>query len=111
MTQASLVTAEPIDPAAADPGSGPDGRGRWLGFLRRKWVLVVLIIIGWWVLATVFRGVHTLSLSTATDTWFTALLREFTAAIRGIAPRARSSSTSSTRFGSVSRPSSRLFAP
>ncbi|MFM7147874.1 MAG: ABC transporter permease subunit, partial [Actinomycetales bacterium] len=83
MTQAGLVTAEPIDPAAADPGSGPDGRGRWLGFLRRKWVLVVLIIIGWWVLATVFRGVHTLSLSTATDTWFTALLREFTAAIRG----------------------------
>ena len=83
MTQATLATAEPVDPSAGDADVQPDGRGRWLGFLRRKWVMVVGLVVIWWVLATVFRGIHTLSLSTASDTWFTAILRELTAAIRG----------------------------
>ena len=89
MTQATAVATEPGEPvepvetADADPGVGIDGRRRWLAFLRRKWVLVVVLVIAWWVLATVFRGVHTLSLSTASDTWFTSILREFTSAIRG----------------------------
>lgn len=63
--------------------SPADGRQRWLTLLGRRWVLIVLLVVVWWVLATLLRGIHTLSLSTATDTWFTALLRELTAVIRG----------------------------
>lgn len=66
-----------------DPGPVVDDRRRWLQFLRKRWLVVILLIISWWILATIFRGVHTLTLSTASNTWFTEILRQFTAAIRG----------------------------
>ena len=83
MSGTTLTEAASGSSVAQEPGDGPDGRGRWLAFLRKRWVMVIGLIVLWWVLATVFRGVHTLSLSTASDTWFTSILTEFTAAIRG----------------------------
>jgi len=52
-------------------------------WLRPRWVQALIVLAVWWVLATIFRGLYTLELSTASNTWFTSLLREFTAAIRG----------------------------
>lgn len=52
-------------------------------WLRRRSTLIVLLLVAWVVLATVFRGVHTLELSTATNTPVTEWLREFAASIRG----------------------------
>lgn len=52
-------------------------------WLRRRSTLIVALLIVWVVLATVFRGVHTLELSTATNTPATDWLREFAASIRG----------------------------
>jgi glycine betaine/proline transport system permease protein len=51
--------------------------------LRHKWVLVGLLLAAWFVLATLLRGVHTLELSTATNTPFTQWLTDGAAAIRG----------------------------
>lgn len=52
-------------------------------WLRRRSTLIVLLLVAWVVLATVFKGVHTLELSTATNTPVTEWLREFAASIRG----------------------------
>ncbi len=52
-------------------------------WLRRRSTLIVLLLVAWVVLATVFRGVHTLELSTATNTPVTEWLRDFAASIRG----------------------------
>jgi len=80
-----LVTEQNVATEAAevDLAADPNGRNRWVAFLKRRWVLVILLVIAWWILATVFRGVHTLALSTASDSWFTAVLRDAAAAIRG----------------------------
>lgn len=87
MCCASLPVMEQNVAAEAAPATAvnadPNGRTRWLAFLKRRWVLVILLIVAWWILATIFRGIHTLTLSTASDTWFTALLRDFASAIRG----------------------------
>lgn len=48
-----------------------------------RWVQALVVLVGWVVLATLLQGRQTLELSTATDTRFTAVLREFAAAIRG----------------------------
>jgi len=84
MTAAIEDTAEQGAEQGPDvaPPSG-DGRRRWLEFLRRRWVMAVGLIVLWWILATVFRGIHTLTLPTATQTWFTQILQGFTEAIRG----------------------------
>jgi glycine betaine/proline transport system permease protein len=52
-------------------------------WLRPRWVQALIVLAVWAVFATIFRGLYTLELSTASNTWFTSLLREFTAAIRG----------------------------
>ena len=52
-------------------------------WLRRRSTLIVLLLVAWVVLATAFKGVHTLELSTATNTPVTEWLREFAASIRG----------------------------
>ena len=52
-------------------------------WLRRRSTLIIALLIVWVVLATIFRGVHTLELSTATNTPTTDWLREFAASIRG----------------------------
>ena len=51
--------------------------------LGRRWVLVVLLLVLWFVLATVFKGVHTLVLPTAQNTPVTQWLTDFAASIRG----------------------------
>ncbi len=51
--------------------------------LSRRWVLVVLLLVFWFVIATVLKGVHTLELSTSENTPFTTALRDFASAIRG----------------------------
>jgi glycine betaine/proline transport system permease protein len=53
------------------------------GLLAKRWVLVLIVLGVWIVLATAFSGVSTLELSTATDTPFTAWLRDLAASIRG----------------------------
>ncbi len=51
-------------------------------FLRRKWVLVVGLLIVWFVLGRIFKGVHTLDLPNAQDTPTTAFLGDVAANIR-----------------------------
>lgn len=52
-------------------------------WLRPRWVKALIVLAVWAVLATIFRGLYTLELSTASNTWFTSLLRDFASAIRG----------------------------
>jgi glycine betaine/proline transport system permease protein len=51
--------------------------------LHRKWFLVILVVAVWAALATVLKGVHTLELSTATNTPVTSWLGDVAASIRG----------------------------
>jgi glycine betaine/proline transport system permease protein len=51
-------------------------------FFRRKWVLIVGLLIAWFVLGRIFRGVHTLDLPNAQDTPTTAFLGDMAANIR-----------------------------
>ena len=51
-------------------------------FLRRKWVLIVGLLIVWFVLGRIFRGIHTLDLPNAQDTPTTAFLGDMAANIR-----------------------------
>jgi glycine betaine/proline transport system permease protein len=51
-------------------------------FFRRKWVLIVGLLIAWFVLGRIFRGVHTLDLPNAEDTPTTAFLGDMAANIR-----------------------------
>lgn len=51
-------------------------------FFRRKWVLIVALLIGWFAIARIFRGVHTLDLPNAQDTPTTAFLGDMAAGIR-----------------------------
>ena len=51
--------------------------------LRRRWVLVLILLVVWVILAFAMRGVATLELSTATNTPFTSALRDLAASIRG----------------------------
>ena len=53
------------------------------GWLKRRSTLVLLVVGAWFVLGSIFSGVHTLELSTATNTPATDWLREFAASIRG----------------------------
>ncbi|MEI6373831.1 MAG: ABC transporter permease subunit [Actinomycetes bacterium] len=53
------------------------------GLLSRRWVLVLIVVITWVILAAALKGVSTLELSTAADTPFTAWLRDLAASIRG----------------------------
>ncbi len=51
--------------------------------LRHKWILVLLLVVVWIVLATVLKGVHTLELPTAKNTPVTQWLTDFASSIRG----------------------------
>ena len=51
-------------------------------FFRRKWVIIVGLLITWFVLGRIFRGVHTLDLANAQDTPTTAFLGQGAANIR-----------------------------
>jgi glycine betaine/proline transport system permease protein len=51
--------------------------------LRLRWVQALIVLVVWVVTATALKGVQTQELSTATDSPFTAILRDFAAAIRG----------------------------
>lgn len=51
--------------------------------LSLRWVQVLVVLVGWFVLATLLKGVQTQELSMSKDTPFTAVLREFASAIRG----------------------------
>lgn len=51
--------------------------------LHRRWVQAVLVLVVWIATATALKGVQTQELSTATDSPFTAFLREVASAIRG----------------------------
>ncbi len=51
--------------------------------LSLRWVQVLIVLVGWFVLATLLKGVQTQELSMSKDTAFTAVLREFASAIRG----------------------------
>ncbi|MFM9134371.1 MAG: ABC transporter permease [bacterium] len=51
--------------------------------LRLRWVQALVVLVVWIVLATLLKGVQTQELSTATDSPFTAMMRDFAAAIRG----------------------------
>jgi glycine betaine/proline transport system permease protein len=53
------------------------------GFLQHRWAVVLAVLVLWFVLATVFKGVHTLSLPTAQNSPATQWLTEFAASIRG----------------------------
>jgi glycine betaine/proline transport system permease protein len=53
------------------------------GFLQHRWAVVLVVLVLWFVLATVFKGVHTLSLPTAQNSPATQWLTEFAASIRG----------------------------
>lgn len=52
-------------------------------WLHKRSTLVLLVLVAWIILGTIFAGVHTLELSTATNTPATDWLREFAASIRG----------------------------
>ncbi len=52
-------------------------------WMRKRSTLVLLVVGVWFVLGTILAGVHTLELSTATNTPATDWLREFAASIRG----------------------------
>jgi len=51
--------------------------------LRLRWVQALIVLVVWVVTATLLKGVQTQELSTATDSPFTAVLRDAAAAIRG----------------------------
>ena len=51
--------------------------------LRLRWVQALIVLIVWIVLATILKGVQTQELSTASNSPFTAFLRDVAAAIRG----------------------------
>ncbi|CAB5002012.1 unannotated protein [freshwater metagenome] len=51
--------------------------------LRRRWVLVLVLLVVWAILAIAMRGVATLELSTSANTPFTSALRDLAASIRG----------------------------
>ncbi len=53
------------------------------GFLERRWILVLLLLVVWFVVANLLKGVHTLALPTAQNTPTTQWLTEFAASIRG----------------------------
>ena len=53
------------------------------GLLHHRWVLVLLLFVVWFVVATVLKGVHTLSLPTAQNTPTTQWLTDFAGSIRG----------------------------
>ena len=51
-------------------------------FLRRKWVLIVGLLVIWFVLGRIFKGVHTLDIGNSEDTPTTEVLGQFAANIR-----------------------------
>ncbi len=51
-------------------------------FLRRKWVLIVGLLVVWFVLGRIFKGVHTLDIGNSEDTPTTEVLGQFAANIR-----------------------------
>lgn len=51
--------------------------------LRLRWVQALIVLIVWFVTATALKGVQTQELSTATDSPFTEIMRDFAASIRG----------------------------
>jgi glycine betaine/proline transport system permease protein len=51
--------------------------------LRLRWVQALIVLIVWFVTATALKGVQTQELSTATDSPFTAIMRDLAASIRG----------------------------
>lgn len=51
--------------------------------LRLRWVQALIVLVVWVVTATALKGVQTQELSTASDSPFTAVLRDFAASIRG----------------------------
>lgn len=53
------------------------------GVLRLRWVQALVVVGVWCVVATLLKGVQTQELSTATDSPFTAWMRDVAAGIRG----------------------------
>ena len=51
--------------------------------LAKRWVQALIVLAIWVVTATLLKGVQTMELSTATNTPFTSILRDFASAIRG----------------------------
>ena len=51
--------------------------------LHHRWVQALIVLVVWFVTATALKGVQTQELSTATDSPFTAMMRDAAAAIRG----------------------------
>ena len=51
--------------------------------LRLRWVQALIVLVVWVATATALKGVQTQELSTATDSPFTAIMRDFAASIRG----------------------------
>jgi glycine betaine/proline transport system permease protein len=51
--------------------------------LHRRWVQALIVLVVWMATATALKGVQTQELSTASDSPFTAFLREVASAIRG----------------------------
>ncbi len=51
--------------------------------LRLRWVQALIVLVVWVVTATALKGVQTQELSTATDSPFTAVMRDLAASIRG----------------------------
>ena len=51
--------------------------------LRLRWVQALIVLVVWFVTATALKGVQTQELSTATDSPFTAIMRDAAASIRG----------------------------
>ena len=56
---------------------------RVMGILRRRWVLAVILVVVWFVTATVLKGVATLELTTTQNSPFTSLLGQFAESLRG----------------------------
>jgi len=53
------------------------------GALQHRWVQALIVLVAWITTASFLKGVQTQELSTASDTPFTALLRDVASAIRG----------------------------
>ncbi len=51
--------------------------------LHHRWVQALIVLVVWFVTATALKGVQTQELSTATDSPFTAMMRDAAASIRG----------------------------
>ena len=51
-------------------------------FLRRKWLLIVGLLVIWFILGRIFKGVHTLDIGNSEDTPTTEVLGQFAANIR-----------------------------